>query len=210
VDDISMTTNGATFDFDSGALCLDFANTVPDRPHCISDKLLSYGHLVAWGLQSGTLTRGEAGPLLRAARRYPDLTARAMQSGIALREVVFRVFSSRAAGTDPSENDLALLNRSLGQAMGHLRVAAEAEGFRWRWSNHRDLLDRVVWPVARSAGDLLVSDDVQWVRECASETCSWLFLDTSRTRRRKWCDMSSCGNREKARRHYRRKTTVAS
>jgi predicted RNA-binding Zn ribbon-like protein len=209
VDDTISTTDGPAFDFDSGALCLAFANTIPDRPQCTSDKLLSYDHLVAWGVQSGTLTRGEAGPLLRAARRYPDLTARAMQSGVALRESVYRIFSSRAAGVDPASDDLAVLNRSLGQAMAHLRVGVDPAGFRWCWSNDRDVLERVVWPVARSAGDLLVSNDLQWVRECASETCSWLFLDTSRTRRRKWCDMSSCGNREKARRHYRRKKAAS-
>ena len=96
------------------------------------------------------------------------------------------------------------------QTMAHLRVEAGAHGFRWRWANDRDLLERVVWPVARSAGDLLVSDDLRWVRECASESCNWLFLDTSRTRRRKWCDMSSCGNREKARRHYRRRKGASS
>jgi predicted RNA-binding Zn ribbon-like protein len=117
---------------------------------------------------------------------------------------VYRIFSARAAGGAPPDGDINLLNRSVGEAMGHLRVGSDASGFHWRWSNDRQLLERVVWPVARAAGDLLVSEDLRWVRECASSTCSWLFLDTSRTRRRKWCDMSTCGNREKARRHYRR------
>jgi predicted RNA-binding Zn ribbon-like protein len=58
--------------------------------------------------------------------------------------------------------------------------------------------------VALSAAELLTSDRVDRVRECASETCSWLFLDGSRNRRRKWCDMASCGNRAKARRYYAR------
>ncbi len=205
MNDIISTTGLPAFDFDSGALCLDFANTISDRPRCTSDKLRSYDRLVEWGVQSGTLASGEADRLLRAARHRPDRAVRAMRNGIALREAVYRIFSSRAAGADPAEDDLARLNRALQQAMRHLRVGSEDSGFHWRWSNDRDLLERVVWPITRSAGDLLVSDDLKWVRECASETCSWLFLDTSRTRRRKWCDMSSCGNREKARRHYRRK-----
>jgi len=204
------TTDLPAFDFDSGALCLDFANTIPDRPRCTRDKLVGYGHLVAWGVQSGTLSDDEAERLARTARRNPSLAARAMRSSRALRESVYRTFSSCAAGTAPPADDLALINRSLRQAMAHRRVHTDASGFHWRWSNDRDLLERIVWPVARSAGDLLVSDDLQWVRECASETCSWLFLDTSRTRRRKWCDMSSCGNREKARRYYRRQKTATS
>src|SRR5207302_22567 len=73
------------------------------------------------------------------------------------------------------------------------RIAAEEE-----------TLDRMLWPVIRSAADLLVSGEAQRVRRCASETCDWLFLDTSRNHSRRWCDMSGCGNRAKARRHYAR------
>ena len=147
--------------------------------------------------------------LVHAARRCPTAASRALRGALALSEAVYRIFSARAAGVDLPDDDLNLLNQTVGDAMCHLRVGGDATGFHWRWSNDRDSLERVVWPVARSAGDLLVSEDLQWVRECASSTCSWLFLDTSRSRRRKWCDMSTCGNREKARRHYRR-TRVAS
>jgi predicted RNA-binding Zn ribbon-like protein len=43
------------------------------------------------------------------------------------------------------------------------------------------------------------------VGECEGEGCSWLFLDTSRNRSRRWCSMEDCGNRAKARRHYERR-----
>jgi predicted RNA-binding Zn ribbon-like protein len=62
----------------------------------------------------------------------------------------------------------------------------------------------MLWPVARSAAELLSSESVDRVRECASSTCTWLFIDDSRNRRRRWCDMASCGNRAKARRYYER------
>jgi predicted RNA-binding Zn ribbon-like protein len=68
-------------------------------------------------------------------------------------------------------------------------------------------MDQMLWPVARSAAELLTSERAGRVRECASETCSWLFLDGSRNGRRKWCDMASCGNRAKARRYYARHRT---
>ena len=42
------------------------------------------------------------------------------------------------------------------------------------------------------------------VKECDNETCRWLFVDMSKNRSRRWCDMKDCGNRAKARRHYRR------
>jgi predicted RNA-binding Zn ribbon-like protein len=63
---------------------------------------------------------------------------------------------------------------------------------------------RILWTVARSAAELLTSDHLGAVRVCAGSGCGWLFLDLSRNRSRRWCAMSDCGNREKARRHYQR------
>ena len=59
-------------------------------------------------------------------------------------------------------------------------------------------------PIVRSAAELLVSDQLDRVRECDGARCTWLFLDQSRNRSRRWCSMETCGNRAKARRHYRR------
>jgi len=75
----------------------------------------------------------------------------------------------------------------------------------WAWDETAPSLDRPIWLIVRSAANLLTSEETSSIRECASETCSWLFVDRSRTRRRRWCDMSTCGNRAKARRHYQRR-----
>jgi len=68
-----------------------------------------------------------------------------------------------------------------------------------------DDLERPLWEIAHSAADLLTSGDQERVKECASTTCEWVFLDKSRNRSRRWCDMSDCGNRAKARRFQARK-----
>ena len=59
-------------------------------------------------------------------------------------------------------------------------------------------------PVLWSAGDLLAGPRLDRVRRCANPECGWLFLDDSRAGKRRWCSMTSCGNRAKARRHYHR------
>ena len=78
-------------------------------------------------------------------------------------------------------------------------------GFRWELETGalRDL-EGPLWPIVRSATDLLTSEHLLTVRECALETCSWLFLDHSKNLKRRWCDMKICGNRSKVRRHYAR------
>ncbi len=64
---------------------------------------------------------------------------------------------------------------------------------------------RRLWAIARSAADLLASDELPYVRACASKTCEWLFLDVSKNHGRRWCDMTKCGNRAKFRSYYKRK-----
>jgi predicted RNA-binding Zn ribbon-like protein len=194
-----------TFDLSGGALCLDFANTLADRPRCTKDDLKDYGDLLAFGLQSSVLDEVSARRLGQAARRRPAAARAAFHRAIVLRERLYAVFSSLAQGRDPEGQDLEALNRALGRALRRLRVARTPDGFSWDWTVDSESLDRVLWPVARSAADLLTSDERDQVRECASEACSWLFVDRSRTRRRRWCDMKTCGNRAKARRHYQKK-----
>jgi predicted RNA-binding Zn ribbon-like protein len=55
-------------------------------------------------------------------------------------------------------------------------------------------------PVVRSAVELLTSDAASRIGRCADEGCAWLFLDTTRSGTRRWCDMKSCGNRNTVRR----------
>jgi predicted RNA-binding Zn ribbon-like protein len=43
------------------------------------------------------------------------------------------------------------------------------------------------------------------VKECDGHDCGWLFLDTSKAGRRRWCSMDVCGNRAKAQRYRRRR-----
>ena len=70
------------------------------------------------------------------------------------------------------------------------------------WTSTADGLQQVLFAVLTSAAELLASDRVRRVRECASADCTWLFVDESRNRSRRWCEMRACGNRMKARRHY--------
>ena len=65
-------------------------------------------------------------------------------------------------------------------------------------------LDWPLWPVVWSAVELLTADALRRVLECANDPCGWLFVDLSRNRSRRWCDMRDCANKVKARRHHAR------
>jgi predicted RNA-binding Zn ribbon-like protein len=100
--------------------------------------------------------------------------------------------------------DLETLNRELRVARAHERLVASPR-FAWEADNPPAALDRVLWPVVRSAADLLTSPELERVGQCRGEECGWLFLDISRSRRRQWCHMADCGNLAKVRRFRQRR-----
>src|SRR5439155_25252811 len=127
-----------------------------------------------------------------------------------LRESLYRIFSAIAEERQPPAADVALLDSFDKQAMAHRRIGREERGgYGWQWRTDGADLDLIVWQVAKAGAELLTSDLVYNVRACAAEPCRWLFVDTSRNRARRWCDMKVCGNRAKARKFYERaKKTV--
>jgi predicted RNA-binding Zn ribbon-like protein len=117
-----------------------------------------------------------------------------------LRESLYRLFKSAIEGLEPRASDLAVLNEELSKARSREHLARVGDSFAWEWSDSRDELDRLLWPVARSAAELLTSSDLSRLRECGGENCGWIFTDTSRNRSRQWCYMQGCGNLAKVRR----------
>jgi predicted RNA-binding Zn ribbon-like protein len=190
------------FNLDAGRVCLDFANTLSSTS---GEHLNSYADLVAFAAESGLLTPDD-GPWLRAeGERHRAAADGVLVRARRLREAIYAIFSSIAAGTPPEEHHVAQLNAELATTLPHARVEADpsAGEFRWTWSGLK--LDAPLWGITRSAADVLTSrEDLRRVRECGGVGCRWLFLDTSKNRSRQWCSMQSCGNRHKARRHYQR------
>ena len=195
-----------TFDLDAGALCLDFANTVEwhasDHP---DDKLHNYADLIAWAEATAILLPDRADRSRQMAQKQPKMAGAAFDRAIQLREAIYRLFVDVSEQGAFHAGDLALLNEALGESLSHLQVVASSAGFDWGWAESSVDFDQILWPVARSAGDLLISDKLERVRQCADDRgCGYLFVDTSRNRSRRWCSMESCGNRAKAHRHYQR------
>jgi predicted RNA-binding Zn ribbon-like protein len=189
-----------------GRLCLDFANTVGSHAgEHPNEYLRSYRDLVAWGRHAGILTGAEERRLLEAAAGRPDEAGVVLHRAIVLREAIYRIFSAVAVGRAPDAAALEILNAALARALPHARIVSTDDGFAWAWRHEEGALDRMLWPVARSAAELLTGGELDRVRECANDACGWLFLDLSRNRSRRWCDMRDCGNRVKARRYYQRR-----
>jgi predicted RNA-binding Zn ribbon-like protein len=199
-----VTKEGHRFDLSGGVLCLDFANTLEDRASQRDERIRTYSDVLEFARQTGALPEAEVEELAAEAGADSDHAERTTALAVRVREVVYRIFRDIASGETPADVDLEALNEVLVEGLAKARLVREDSAYRWSWAGDCSCLERPLWQIAYSAADLLASGPLDRVRVCDSETCAWLFLDESRNRSRRWCDMATCGNRAKARRHYER------
>ena len=197
-----------TFEMVGGRTCLDFVNTGSQRRiGPFKEKLERYEDLLAWAVQAEQLTEAEAADLRATAAAAPAEAEAVLARARALREAIYRVFTKRSEGEDLPPEDLKLISTEYGRAAVNRLLTPSGVGVcTFEWQTH-DALDRPLWPVAVSATNLVASEDATRVKECATDNCNWLFLDASKNRSRRWCEMKECGNRAKARRHYQKSKT---
>ena len=211
------------FELIAGNVCLDFINTLDDRPSGEPKELLKdYYDLARFGAESGLLTPGQRAYLDERVRLKPDEAEKAMRRARELREALHDIFwalmqTNQKLAPKPAMDTLnanlrdAALHSQLVQpemAQGEMaqREAAQPGGrCEWRFDELTSSFNAILWPIARAAADLLVSSNLALVRACSSPTCQWLFLDTSKNHHRRWCSMKQCGNRAKVRQFYARR-----
>jgi predicted RNA-binding Zn ribbon-like protein len=201
-----MHENFSPFSFIAGALCLDFVNTVGSRVcEQPSDKLRGFADLIRWSKEAGLIQQGEALELQAYSEAHSNSATKVLEEARALREALYRIFAALGRKETPAALDLATLNEVLHALPVHLEVCSNGPDFRCERKSVQTDHHRLLAPVAWSAADLLASDQVRHVRQCADAECGWIFVDSTKNHSRRWCAMSDCGSHAKAKRYYQRK-----
>jgi len=193
-----------TFEYLSGDPALDLVNTVDWTSLGPANERLETGDdLLRWAKGAGVIPGPAADALRRAAGRHPREASRALEDARAARLVLRDLFAGLAEG-EPYDAPLERFNRLLADALGHQLVTAGPSrggpAFRWEWRGLDEHPSAVLRPVLWSAANLLVSLEVDRIRICGGEDCGWMYVDRSRNGLRRWCQMRTCGTREKSRR----------
>ncbi|WP_405715721.1 MULTISPECIES: CGNR zinc finger domain-containing protein [unclassified Streptomyces] len=184
------TPGGRTFRFDPGALCLELLPTGGYARYAAYEVLHAPEDLVRWAGES----------------RLPDglslsVSAEELVRAHELRGALWNLTADRAHGRPLARSDLAVVNAVAAEpplvpridpGSGALAVAPGATGA------------ALLSTVARDAVELFTGPCANRVRECGSDNCKLLFVDTSRPGRRRWCSMERCGNLHKVRAHRAR------
>ena len=197
---------GYPYEISGGHLALDFVNTVDARRSAAPRELLrAWDNLVAWSARTRAVNAAAARRLLAEGAHRPEEAAAVLRRSRFLRETLFSVFEAVSAARPAPREACAVLNDAM-MLVGRRRLVPGSRSFSFTWHHPEGAIDVMLPPVIAAAAELLTTPSLlQRVRVCASaDRCAWLFLDTSRNGSRRWCDMSICGNRAKARRHYQR------
>jgi predicted RNA-binding Zn ribbon-like protein len=184
-----------------GNIALDFANTINSRRAPKRDYLATYVDVVAWAERAEILPSHASRALRSRTSKDRHGEDQAFRRALLMRETIYRTFSAIAAGKRPTAPEIRKLLGAYGQAVARASLEQKRGGgsaLRWSWSQPRA---DVLLPIAYAAGHLLLAADHPPVKECPG--CGWLFLDRSSNGSRRWCDMQTCGTRDKMRRFYR-------
>ena len=204
--------HGFRFELSGGRPCLDFVNTLDerltDRP---VERLRQFGDLVSWAAQTQAISRQEVAMLRRYGLNRPRAAQAALRRATMVREAIFAVCSAASQRRNIAGPAFAALAESVSRAARRRHIQRRGNRFAWGWQPMTRVdPDLILMRAAWSAADLLTSPAADRIRQCAGPGCAWLFLDTSKNRSRRWCDMTVCGNRIKARRFYaKRKRSCA-
>jgi predicted RNA-binding Zn ribbon-like protein len=187
-----------------GNVALDFANTAEgtSEGEIEREHLLGYEDLVFWGCHVGLLSREDGERLLRQGRERPIEADAVFVRALGFRGHLHKLFRAVSEGDEPPTESVEVLRRFESEAISRAALASSGDGFAWKWKLGNDMAG-VLWPVAHSATELLVSGPLGRVKGCAG--CNWLFVDESKNRSRRWCSMEECGTHAKIRRYVARR-----
>ena len=171
-----------------GDVALNFCNTAAGWGEADPKEYLrGYDELVVWTRIAGLVEPERAERLRAQAAEAPRAAAAVLRRALRLRDAVYKTAVGRPAWEVVAE-----------EAERAARAARLTPGG-WELPERLDL---PVVAVARASADFLLRTPPSAVHACPGERCGWLFLDP--LGRRRWCSMSTCGNRAKQRRHAER------
>lgn len=179
---MSATTEWVDDHFIAGNLALDFANTVYRRwPEPVPDLFTDTDALATWLTRTRLLPGGESA-----------VTESDLGHARALRALLWTVFDAHRDGQIIPATAFAGLLDTARCSTADLGIGPDGS-----LTSHN--AQGALAAVALNAITLALDPPPQGVRAC--DRCGWFFIDSSRSRRRRWCSMKTCGNQAKVARY---------
>jgi predicted RNA-binding Zn ribbon-like protein len=189
----------AAIRLDGGRLCLDFVNSIHNRyANEVEDYLHHPERFIDWCVRAGALSSDDRVSLPRTAQQRAGL----MREVVTLRDHLHALFAAKIDDVPPPPDAVRGLDRWLHRAWTGQTFGADGQ-LHWR-ADARDARLPLKC-IALDALDLFGDPSISRLRRCDNTTsCGWLFIDTSKNQRRRWCAMETCGTADKMQRYRKR------
>jgi predicted RNA-binding Zn ribbon-like protein len=158
--------------------------------------------LILWGEKVGIVSKESAEAIESAGLAEEQKARKFFKEAVALRELLYRIFYKVSRQERVGGADLNEFNDFLQKLFARLEIQAAKEGLQTGWNLPKSDFRWITAPIVMDAYELLLSDKLVRVKECPN--CGWLFQDSTKNGKRKWCSMQACGSNVKALKWYHR------
>ena len=174
-----------------GRLALDFANAgSPKHP-------LSWEELILFLEATQVISSQRSALLLELPEADPSSAQTLLTRASSFRDAARQIFHALVRHQQPQGEHIEPVNEVLRVTEGHDELAFSGGQWRMEFMARESGLEWLLAAIARSAAELVGEGPEARVRLCANPECGLFFYDDSRTKRRRWCSMAVCGNRNK-------------
>ena len=202
-------SRAGSLDLVGGALALDLTNTSSGRGtpgH--QEHLRDFDTVMQWVAHARILTPGDCAYVRSAAASRPKLARAFFKRLLEIRELIWMIATALAERRPVAEKLRGALTAAHAESLRHAEIKMRDGVFIWVWNPRHDIQAAILGPITLSALTLLMEKDLSRTKRCAGQECGWLFFDTTKNKRRRWCEMRVCGNRAKVRAARARRTVA--
>ena len=182
---------------DGGHPALNFINTEKkDSKGNYIDSLTSYQSFLGWCFDTNIIDLDTFMELDLEQHCYQKEASMTFSSVITLRKYMGEILHCLMKGLDVNLSVLNCVNDYAVKMRERMRYEMCDDGkIRLVWFNINEELNLPFWEVLYSSVALLTSNNIKNVKKCP--ICGCLFLDSSRSNNRVWCNIKLCGNQHK-------------
>jgi predicted RNA-binding Zn ribbon-like protein len=193
-------SRAGSLDLVGGELAWDFTNTSSARGSAAhQEHLRDFGTLMQWIEHARVMPPSDCTYIRAALSGHPRRAQRVFARAIEMRELIWTIGNALAEQRPISAKLLDLLSSAHAENLKHAAMKMRLGSYIWVFDPRRDIEAAILGPITLSALTLLMEKDLLRTRRCAGQECGWLFFDTTKNNRRRWCEMRVCGNRAKVR-----------
>src|SRR6202043_3183266 len=194
------SSRAGSLDLVGGELAWDFTNTTSARGSPAGQKhMRGFYTLMRRGEPARAIPPADWAYAHAALAGHPRRAQRIFERAIEMRELIWTIGTALAEQRPVAGKLLASLSAAHAANLDHAEIKMRFGSYIWVWDPRRDIAAAILGPITLSALTLLMEKDLLRTKRCAGQECGWLFFDTTKNNRRRWCEMRVCGNRAKVR-----------